>query len=121
MAYTYAGLFYEDDGRLVVVVVSGFKEEGGALGAGCLQSRVEVLGMRYDVIHYNAMRGHPYRSKMACTPAMAFRLFSSLEGEADFSAGPGAGIAGGRRRLPDHEKGKADRCSNKQVLFGSIY
>lgn len=30
---------------------------------------------------------------MACTPAMAFRLFSSLEG-LDFPAGPGAGIAG---------------------------
>lgn len=41
------------------------------------------------------MRAHPYRSKMACTPAMAFRLFSSLEEEVDFSAGPGAGIAGG--------------------------
>lgn len=33
MAYTYAGLFHGDDGRLVVVV-SGFKEEGGAVGAG---------------------------------------------------------------------------------------
>lgn len=32
---------------------------------------------------------------MACTPAMAFRLFSSLEGEVGFSAGPGAGIASG--------------------------
>lgn len=52
------------------------------------------------------MRGHPYRSKMACTPAMAFRLFSSLEGEVGFSAGPGAGIADGRRRLADHEKEK---------------
>lgn len=61
--------------------------------------------MRYHAIHYNAMRGHPYRSKMACTPAMAFRLFSSIEGEVGFSAGPGAGIAGGRR-LADHETSK---------------
>lgn len=40
----------------------------------------------------NVMRGCSYRSKMACTPAMAFRLFSSLEG-VGLSAGPGAGMA----------------------------
>ena len=44
---------------------------------------------------------------MACTPAMAFRLFSSLEEEVGFSAGPEAGIADGqRRRLADYETSK---------------
>lgn len=68
------------------------------------------------------MGGRPYRSKMACTPAMAFRLFSSLEG-AGFSAGPG--IAGGARRrrrrsLADHEGENAGRSRKQGPLCSGL-
>lgn len=64
-------------------------------------------------------RGHTYRSKMACTPARAFRLLSSLEG-GGFSAGPGAGIAGGRngRRLADHES--CSLCEKQNPLKSNL-
>lgn len=69
--------------------------------------------MRCDAVQHNTMnvmRGRPYRSKMACTPAMAFRLFSSLEG-VGFSAGPGAGMteaaaASGRSREKQTSRSK---------------
>lgn len=48
--------------------------------------------MRHNTM--NTIRGRPYRSKMACTPAKALRLFSSFEKAGGFSAGgPEAGMA----------------------------
>lgn len=47
--------------------------------------------MRHHIM--KTMEVLPYRSKMACTPAMALRLFSSFEKTCAFSAGPEAGMA----------------------------
>lgn len=56
---------------------------------------------------------------MACTPAMAFRLFSSLEEEVGFSAGPGAGIADSGGVWPITRK--ATEVQNKCKTLESRY
>lgn len=92
------------------------KEEGGRKGRSWVFALMLWIGdtMGCHAVPHDLMnRGHTYRSKMACTPARALRLFSSLEG-GGFSAGPGAGIAGGRngRRLADHESCNLSRETN---------
>lgn len=70
----------------------------------------------------NSTGDRPYRSKMACTPAMAFRLFSSLE-SVGFSAGPGGGIAAAATALwPNHEKkSTVDKTFKTKCPFLSSY
>lgn len=61
--------------------------------------------MRHNTL--NTMEVLPYRSKMACTPAMALRRFSSFEKTGAFSAGPEAGMAAAATRrwlLADHTR-----------------
>lgn len=57
----------------------------------------DAMRCRCDTNTMNTMRTpvRPYRSKIACTPASALRLFSSLEvaGAGCFPGGPEAGMA----------------------------